>query len=755
MGGNTMVVKMDEWQEVAESSPIEEKERTGKEKVIAGKHVVPKTQSNLEGKFIKFKARADVLLELVRDKIYSRANIYVQELLSNGYDSTRRRRAHESNGWVPKITIQVVDGKVIIEDNGMGMSSDVISNIYSIYGESDKRSETTSVGFFGIGAKSPFKVVDQFLVTSKSLEDNKVYEMAVTSAGIRVLSETDFDPEVDGDYGVRIEINDTNATLKEVTRICSLWDVEVEWIDKERKVVSGKEVEEVYKRPLMFKSETSQAGIYVFKNRHRDDVYYVNGIPYNDRNSVLGYRYQLVVVEKERQPDDDSILNILPNREDFEKDTKYTNLRGEVRKGLSKEMEKELEKTLGDTTFTELIKGDKKAKLLKDKIEFGKEVGVDMEEVELVKQLGKRKVLEYYPSERKQYDNEHEFDWISEMVNKKWKNVITSTPAQLSAIPTKRKSKAIQKHLDQINKKRKKDETDFRNTRILVLEADDPLWEIVEDIDEWPEYKSFECNSVSPYTHVIVYSTDEVDHDYRKRHKKMAKEERFPLDSPLTYPLILVDEGNNQSFAIETLLLRANGRKYQFNKHITGLYVHVVRNSSIGRKRVKKMREVGWELLKAEDYIIKEHEKKVEANRVRRREKFIDLPDGQVITFNQMMRKVKGKSLVYNIPKGVVIDSDTVFGICNNVGRNQGQLNDDDKEHLRIRKIEMIDGNETHFFRECIIEDFKIKQEKVIHQWHARRILEGLGEIGTVTVRLKRDQVKEEVDDSDNDDEDE
>lgn len=78
-----------------------------------------------------------------------------------------------------------------IRDYGKGLSEEFVYNIYTTFFMSTKSEDDGQTGYFGLGSKTPFALVDSYKVTSYNGGMKKVYEMAKESTGpvVRKLSE--------------------------------------------------------------------------------------------------------------------------------------------------------------------------------------------------------------------------------------------------------------------------------------------------------------------------------------------------------------------------------------------------------------------------------------------------------------------------------------------------------------------------------------------------------------------------------------
>lgn len=102
------------------------------------------------------------VLEILRSKLYAHPiDSIVRELLSNAIDANTEAKATK------KISISLpnrLNTRFSIQDFGPGISPDRMKNVYLNYGESTKKGTNSEIGFFGIGAKSPFAYSEAFLI---------------------------------------------------------------------------------------------------------------------------------------------------------------------------------------------------------------------------------------------------------------------------------------------------------------------------------------------------------------------------------------------------------------------------------------------------------------------------------------------------------------------------------------------------------------------------------------------------------------
>jgi len=115
-------------------------------------------------------------------------NIAVRELLQNAIDACLVRKSIEKHGYVPLIHIDLYDeGRIIIEDNGIGMNIDDVVNKLLWKGECNKKNlyEDGQLilqnGEFGIGFLSVFMLGNQIEILTRNRENDQGLRFCITN----------------------------------------------------------------------------------------------------------------------------------------------------------------------------------------------------------------------------------------------------------------------------------------------------------------------------------------------------------------------------------------------------------------------------------------------------------------------------------------------------------------------------------------------------------------------------------------------
>ncbi|WP_187648478.1 molecular chaperone HtpG [Nitrosophilus labii] len=142
-----------------------------------------------------FNAEVTKLLHLMIHSLYSNKEIFLRELISNAADAldklhllTLTDEKYKGFGFEPKITItiDVIEKRLIISDNGIGMDEvELVENLGTIAKSGTKsflenlsgdiKKDAQLIGQFGVGFYSAFMVADKVEVVSKKAGDDKTW----------------------------------------------------------------------------------------------------------------------------------------------------------------------------------------------------------------------------------------------------------------------------------------------------------------------------------------------------------------------------------------------------------------------------------------------------------------------------------------------------------------------------------------------------------------------------------------------------
>lgn len=126
-----------------------------------GVHDIEKTPSLGDGELsIEFQFESAAVFKRLADDIYESVEAGVREPLSNSITAVRRAQDlfGVENGVI-EITYDKQNGSLIIKDNGIGISMDVLKEVLSVIGRSTSRDEGDLSGKYGIGFLACYKLV--------------------------------------------------------------------------------------------------------------------------------------------------------------------------------------------------------------------------------------------------------------------------------------------------------------------------------------------------------------------------------------------------------------------------------------------------------------------------------------------------------------------------------------------------------------------------------------------------------------------
>ncbi len=170
----------------------------------------------------EFKAESKRLLEMMINSIYTHKEIFLRELISNASDAMDKlyfKSMSENTGitrsdMAIKLEVNKDDRKLIITDNGIGMTKDELENnlgtiaksgSLAFKNENEKTEDVNIIGQFGVGFYSAFMVAKKVTVISKAYGADTAYMWESEGVDGYTISEAQKD-----DHGTQIilEIKD-------------------------------------------------------------------------------------------------------------------------------------------------------------------------------------------------------------------------------------------------------------------------------------------------------------------------------------------------------------------------------------------------------------------------------------------------------------------------------------------------------------------------------------------------------------------
>ena len=210
-----------------------------------------------------FQTETKQLLKMMIHSLYSNKEIFIRELVSNASDALDKLRFNSVQNKKlskfakdPSIKVQVLsdENKIIISDNGIGMSEDeVIENIGTIARSGtasflenitgDEKKDSNLIGQFGVGFYSVFMVADKVQVISKSALNDKDEGTFWESTGEDKYKIKSVE-KINNGTEIHIFLNDDNTEFADIGRVRFLLEKYSQYINFPLYISDGKETNE-------------------------------------------------------------------------------------------------------------------------------------------------------------------------------------------------------------------------------------------------------------------------------------------------------------------------------------------------------------------------------------------------------------------------------------------------------------------------------------------------------------------------------
>lgn len=126
--------------------------------------------------YVSLKFDSNQMIRLLGVQLYDTPLAMLRENVQNSVDAIRERKKLDSKAFQPRINVTISNEMVMIEDNGKGMTKDIIKNNYWTAGNSSKNTEQAQqagvVGHFGIGALANFGVCSKLELSTRYFDSN-------------------------------------------------------------------------------------------------------------------------------------------------------------------------------------------------------------------------------------------------------------------------------------------------------------------------------------------------------------------------------------------------------------------------------------------------------------------------------------------------------------------------------------------------------------------------------------------------------
>lgn len=126
--------------------------------------------------YVSLKFDSNQMIRLLGVQLYDTPLAMLRENVQNSVDAIRERKKLDPKAFQPRINVTISNEMVMIEDNGKGMTKDIIKNNYWTAGNSSKNTEQAQlagvVGHFGIGALANFGVCSKLELSTRYFNSN-------------------------------------------------------------------------------------------------------------------------------------------------------------------------------------------------------------------------------------------------------------------------------------------------------------------------------------------------------------------------------------------------------------------------------------------------------------------------------------------------------------------------------------------------------------------------------------------------------
>ena len=213
------------------------------------------------------------IVHILRDQLYSdKILAVIRETSTNAFDAN----VMAGKGDVPIVVTlpSKLDPTFKVRDNGNGMSNDEIVEIFCSYGASTKRSSNAVTGMLGLGAKSPWALGDNFLVTSFNNGIKTCYDMVLDKSNLGNCIELMSEPMSDTDKeGIEITINvkkdDIDQFRSKAINFFQYWTVKPNLLGFTEDTLAEKE------KKVLFNGSNWT----IYANENRNNGYHYNSKP--------------------------------------------------------------------------------------------------------------------------------------------------------------------------------------------------------------------------------------------------------------------------------------------------------------------------------------------------------------------------------------------------------------------------------------------------------------------------------------------
>lgn len=223
-----------------------------------------------------------IIFNILRKQLYTDLILApIREISANSVD------AHFEAGKAKtpiKVTLPtLLDSFFKVRDYGFGLSDDKIAELYSGYGDSNKRGTNDAIGGFGIGKFAPLAYGDSFIINSYQNGTVHSWNSYIDASNRGAMSKMGSAPttEPNGmEIIVPVKGNDIQAFHEKAANLFAYFDVTPELVNATPEDLQT--IERIKTKPVLYSGPN-----YKFTGENYSSVVVMGGIPYKIDSNVL------------------------------------------------------------------------------------------------------------------------------------------------------------------------------------------------------------------------------------------------------------------------------------------------------------------------------------------------------------------------------------------------------------------------------------------------------------------------------------
>ena len=252
--------------------------------------------------YVSMEFDAKQMIRILGNDLYDSPLAMLRENVQNAYDAILERKQVDSD-FSPIIKVEISDTQIIIEDNGIGMNDDILTNNYWKAGNSGKNNPQAIaagvVGHFGIGALANFGVCTKLEIQTHRFGEEKSFTSVALRDNLNVKESIPIvtHPANEFPIGTRIAATLENQGVINADSAINYLRQYIEYIEIPVKI-NGKEFP---KKDITFERKLTDVHVVGLDYAYKLDIGYGNSMPlqvnikvydiYNYGTKLNGYLY--------------------------------------------------------------------------------------------------------------------------------------------------------------------------------------------------------------------------------------------------------------------------------------------------------------------------------------------------------------------------------------------------------------------------------------------------------------------------------